>query len=433
MSPEAIGYIGISVFLLFLFLGLPIGAAMALVGFVGMGLLAGWGGALGGAETTPFQTINSYDWTVLPVFLLMGALCFYSGMSTDLYWAAYKLLGSVRGGLAMASIAACAGFAAVSGSSVACAVTMGKVALPEMKKYKYDSALATGCIAAGGTMGILIPPSVVLIIYGMLTQESIGKLFIAGVIPGIFEALLYIGTVYVLCRFKPGLGPPGPSTSLREKVTSLKGVWSMLVLFVIVIGGLYGGVFSATEAGGIGACGALVIALARRSLSRQNLWLALTETGRTTGMLFFMLIGAMMLSTFLSLSRAPVQISHFLATLDMNRYIIFALIIFVYLILGCVMDALAMILITVPIFFPVMTALGFNAIWFGIQIVMVYEMAAITPPVGINVFVIKGVAQDVPLYTIFRGIMPFLIGDLCLVVILAAVPEMALFLTHFMK
>jgi len=333
----------------------------------------------------------------------------------------------------MATVGACAGFAAVSGSSLATAATMGTVALPEMKRYKYDPALATGCIAAGGTIGILIPPSVIMIIYAILTEQSIGKLFLAGFIPGVLEALFYMGVIYIICKRNPSLGPPGPRTNFMEKIVALKGTWIVILLFVLVIGGIYLGVFSPTEAAGVGACGALIFALGRRRLNWQNFRASLVETVKTTAMIFVIMLGAMILGYFLAVTRLPFELATFIGGLQVNPYIVMVLILFLYLLLGCVMDALAMILLTVPIFFPLAMALGFDPIWFGIIIVRVVEMAAITPPVGLNVFVIKGVAKDVPLYTIFRGIIPFLMADVCHVALLIAVPQVVLFLPGFMK
>jgi len=433
MSPLTIGYIGLGVLMVFLFLGVPIGAIMGLVGFAGMVWISGLGAGLGVLMTVPVATISTYSYCVIPLFILMGELCFYSGLSKDLYWTIHRWLGHLPGGLSMATVGGCAAFAAVSGSSLATAATMGTVALPEMKRYDYDPALATGSVAAGGTIGILIPPSVILIIYGILTQQSIGKLFLAGFIPGVLEATFYIAVIYILCKRNPLLGPRGPQTSFKEKIFALKNTWGVVALFVLVIGGIYLGVFTPIEAGGIGAFGAFIFALARKQLTRKNFVQSLIETGKSTAMITFIIVGAMIFGYFLAVTRLPFELANTIAALPLNRYIILGIILVVYLLIGCVMDAMAMILLTVPIFFPLAMSLGFDPIWFGIIIVRVFEMAAITPPVGMNVYVIHGVAKDVPMYTIFRGIVPFLIADVCHIALLVAIPQISLFLPSLMK
>jgi len=433
MTSLAIGYIGIAALIILLFSGIHIGAVMGLIGFLGMAYISGWGAGLGVLKTVPFTTFANYGLSVVPLFILMGSLCFHAGISKDLYDTVHSWLGHLRGGLAMATVGACAGFAAVSGSSLATAATMGTVALPEMKRYKYSQALATGCVAAGGTLGILIPPSVPLIIYGILTQQSIGKLFLAGVIPGVLQAAFYMSVIHILCWRNPLLGPPGPKTSLREKILSLKNTWVVVILFVGIIGGIYLGIFSPTEAAGVGACGAFIFAIAMRRLKWSNFRDSLVDTTKTTGMIFVIFLGAMILGYFLAATRLPFGIASFVSGLSINRYVILLLILLVYLFLGCIMDSLAMILLTVPIFFPLITALGFDPIWFGIIIVRVTEIGLITPPVGLNVFVIKGIAKDVPMYTIFRGIIPFLLADILHVGLLIAVPQIALVLPSLMR
>ncbi|MBW1799488.1 MAG: TRAP transporter large permease, partial [Deltaproteobacteria bacterium] len=371
--------------------------------------------------------------SVVPLFILMGSFCFYAGISQDLYRAIYRWIGHFRGGLALATVGACASFAAVSGSSLATAATMGTVALPEMKKYQYDDRLATGAVAAGGTIGILIPPSVILILYGIITEQSIGKLFLAGFIPGILEALFYMLTIYILTLYNPAMGPRGPRTTLNQKLISLKDVWIVLVLFLIVIGGIYLGVFSPTEAGGIGAFGAFLFALGRGRMGWSNFYGSLIETGKTSAMIFIIVIGATLLGAFLAVTRLPYNLAETVSALPINRYVILVLVLLVYIFLGCIMDSMAMVLLTVPIFFPVATTLGFDPIWFGIIIVRVTEMGQITPPVGINVFVIKGVAGEVSMSTIFKGIMPFFIADICHVALLVSVPQLSLFLPGLLK
>jgi len=432
MTPLALGYIGIAVLIVLLFSGIHIGVAMGLIGFFGLAYLSGWEAALSVLGAVPFTTFGDYGLSVIPLFMLMGAFCFYAGISTDLFNTVHKWLGHFRGGLAMATVGACAGFAAVSGSSLATAATMGTVALPEMKKYNYDPALATGSIAAGGTIGILIPPSVILIIYAVLTEQSVGKLFLAGFIPGVLEAIFYIGVIYIICKINPHMGPPGPRTTFMEKIVALKSTWIVFLLFALVIGGLYFGVFSPTEAAGVGAGGAFVFAFARGRLHWRNFRDSLVETTRTVAMIFVIILGAMIFGYFLAVTRLPFKLADFIGALPVSPYVIIILILVLYLFLGCVMDAMGMILLTVPILFPLTVKLGFDSIWFGIIIVRVFEMAAITPPVGMNVFVIKGVAGDVPMGTIFRGIIPFLMADVVHVTLLVAVPQIVLFLPGFM-
>jgi C4-dicarboxylate transporter DctM subunit len=432
MTPLTVGFIGIGILFIFLFLGMPIGIAMGLVGFAGFAFLRGLDSALGVLTTVPYTTFSSYAFSVVPLFILMGAFCFHAGLSKDLYNTVYRWLGHLRGGLALATVGACAGFAAVSGSSVATAATMGTVALPEMERYGYDSALATGSVAAGGTIGILIPPSVGLIVYGLIAEQSIGKLFLAGFIPGILEAVFYLITIFIICRINPLLGPPGPRSSWRERIGSLKNTWIILLLFLLVLGGLYFGIFTPTEAGGAGAFGAFVFALARRKLGWRVFKDALFETLRNTAMILIIVLGAMILGYFLAISRVPFMIADTIGELEMNRYIVLTFILIFLLFLGTVIDAPAMILLITPIFYPVATKLGFDPIWFGIIIVRMCEMALITPPVGLNVFVIKGVAKDVPMYTIFRGITPFLMADVCHVALLIAFPQLSLFLPNLM-
>jgi len=433
MSPIIVGIIGFIVIILLLLLNTPVAVAMGVVGVVGFGYLVGWSESLSILKTVPYLSLAAYGMSVIPLFLLMGSFCFYAGISQQLYHTVYKWLGQFRGGLAMATVGACASFAAVSGSSMATAGAMGTVALPEMKKYKYAESLATGCIAAGGTMGSLIPPSITLIVYGLLTEQSIGKLFLAGIIPGILEALFYIITISILCKRNPVLGPPGEKTSFEEKVASLKDTWPVLGLFLLVMGGIYMGVFSPTEAGAIGAFGAFVFALAKRQLGRKNLSSALLETGKNTAMLLMIIVGANIFGYFLSVSRLPFELSQIVAGLAVSRYIIFAAVLSVYLFLGCFMLPMPLIIVTIPIIFPLVLSLGFDPIWFGIIVVRICEIGQITPPVGLNIFVIRGVAKDVPIGTIYRGVIPFLITDIFHLAMLVAFPQISLFLPNLMK
>ena len=310
---------------------------------------------------------------------------------------------------------------------------MGTVALPEMRRYKYDARLSTGCISAGGSIGVLIPPSLILIIYGVLTEQSIGRLFLAGFIPGILEAVFYMVTIYILCKRNPLMGPRGERANFVERIISLKGTWGVLALFILVLGGIYMGVFTPIEAGAVGAFGALLFAMGRRQLSWRAFLDSLVDTGKTTCMIFLMIIGAMLLTYFLAITRLPYDLSIFVAGLPVNRYIILGLIILVYIFLGTFVGILPMIMLTVPVFFPVIVALGFDPIWFGIILVRMCEIAMITPPVGGNVFVLKGVAKDIPMSTIFRGIVPFLIADIFHVALLVAVPQISLWLPGMMR
>ncbi|MFC1860910.1 TRAP transporter large permease [Chloroflexota bacterium] len=433
MEPITVGYIGIVVLVILIFTGMPIAIVMGVIGVAGMMYIAGPSAGFGMLMRAPYDSASNFSLSVVPLFILMGSFCFYAGISRDLYYTMYRWLGHLRGGLAMATVGACAGFAAVSGSSIATAATMGTVALPEMRRYKYDDRLATGAVAAGGTIGILIPPSVVLIIYGLITEQSIGRLFLAGFIPGILEAVFYIATISLLCVHNPQMGPRGPSTSFKEKIYALKDTWIVLALFVLVIGGIYLGVFSPSEAGGIGAFGAFLFAVGRRKLNWRNFTTSLFETGKTTAMIFLLLIGANIFGYFLAVTRLPFELADIIAAMEVNRYVVFTVIMIFYLFMGCIIVDLPMIMLTVPILFPVIKMLGFDPIWFGIIVVRIVEIAQITPPVGINVYIIRGVAKDVPLYTIFRGILPFFITDLCHVALLIAVPQLALFLPNLIK
>ena len=410
-----------------------IGIAMALIGFIGFSYLSGTKTALALFGMVPYATGSFYTLSVIPLFVLMGQFAFHSGMSEDIYKAVYRWLGHLPGGLAMATILGCAGFAAICGSSLATAATMGTVSLPEMKKYNYDRGLATGSIAAGGTLGILIPPSIGFVIYGILTEESIGKLLLAGIIPGIILTGLYMLTIYILCRIKPQMGPPGEKTSIKEASLSLLGTWRILLLFFIVMGGIYLGVFTPIEAAGVGALGAFLIATIRRRMGFPQILNCLQATMRTTAMIFLILIGAEIFSLFLSVSKLPMLLSEVIGALPLHRYIILLAILLLYVILGCVLDGIAMIILTIPILFPVIVKLGFDPIWFGVLMVIVLEMGLITPPVGMNVFIIKGVAPDVPIGVIFRGIVPFLFATLVALIVMLIFPEIALYIPTHMR
>ncbi|MFO7600404.1 MAG: TRAP transporter large permease [Candidatus Desulfacyla sp.] len=428
MSPEMIGILGIVVMFILLALGMYIGMAMALVGFLGLCIIVGWDSGLSILGITPLAEGSSYTLSVIPLFVLMGQFAFISGISTDIYKSVYAWMGRFRGGLAMATVCACAGFAAVCGSSLATGATMGMVAIPEMDKYKYNQRLSTGCVAAGGTLGILIPPSIGFVIYGILTQESIGRLFMAGIVPGILLAILFILSIYVQCKLNPEMGPRGESTTWKTKIRSLSGTWGILVLIFIVMGGLYLGIVTPTEAAGVGAFGSFAIALFKGKLSVQGLIQCLIETGKTTAMIFLIIIGANIFSSFLGLARIPMGLADAIAGLALPKIVILMAIILIYVLMGCVMDCYAIMILTVPIIFPVIEALQFDPIWFGVLMVIVLEVGLITPPVGLNVFVLKAAAPNVPLTVIFRGILPFLGAALLLIILLILFPQLALFL-----
>lgn len=433
MTPLTVGVIGLVVLFILLFSNMPLGLVMGVVGFAGFTYLCGLDAGLGMLKTTPYSTFASYTLSVIPLFILMGAFFFNAALSKDLYTAAYSWLGRLPGGVGMATIVACAVFSSISGSSMVCAATFARVALPELKRLNYDPALATGCIAAGGTLDILIPPSVMMIIYCIITENSIGKLFIAGFIPGIIEGIFYVIVIYILCKRNPLLGPRGLGTTLKEKFVAIKLVWPTLLLFVVVIGGLYLGVFTPTEAGGIGAFGAFAFGLIFRRLSWQGFKNSLGETTRTAAMIFIIIMGAMFFNYFLAVSRVPFELATIISTLEMNRYLILAGILVLYIILGALMDELAMVLLTVPIFYPLILSLGFDPIWFGIIIIMMCVFGMIAPPVGVIVYIITGIAKDIPMFTIYRGVMPFFIVDLVLVALLVAFPQIVLFLPNLMK
>jgi tripartite ATP-independent transporter DctM subunit len=431
-SANALALSGLGVLLLMLASRMYIAFAMMFVGFLGMTYISGVNAGFHLMATVPYSTTATFHLCVIPFFVLMGHLCGVAGISRDIYNTAYKWLGHFRGGLSMGTIGGCAGFAAVSGDSMGTAAVMGAAALPEMKRYSYNDSLATGCVAAGGTLGILIPPSMGFIIYAVITDTSISKLFIAGIFPGILLALLFMLVVYIQTRLSPDAAPAGPKIGWAEKFVSLKDTWAMILIFIVVIGGIYRGVFTPTEAGAIGASGALIIGFVNRQFSRKKLASALLDTGRTVSMLFLLLIGAHILGYFLAGSEAPHQISEFITNLPLPRFVLLSSILFIYLLLGCIMNILPAVIVTLPIFFPTVLALGFDAIWFGVILVIIMEMGLITPPVGMNVFVIKGVANDVNIGTIYRGIFPFLLAMIACVVILTFFPEIALVLTRTM-
>ena len=428
MSTDAVAIIGfVSLFALML-LRVPVGMAMGLVGVTGFGYLVGGGPALKMVGQTSMRTVTDYNFAVVPMFLLMGSFASTSGMSRELFRGANAFMGHLRGGLGIATIAACGGFAAICGSSVATAATFSRVAYPEMRRFGYPQSFSTGVIAAGGTLGIMIPPSTVFAVYGLITEQDVGKLFIAGVLPGALAVSMYMLTITIIGTVRPGFLPAGKRASWPERIAALKEIWATMLLFIFVIGGIYGGLFTATEAAGMGAAGAFLIGIARRRLSGPDIRRSLLEATRTTAAVFTVLIGALLFGYFLTVTQTPQKVTAFLTGLGLGRYGVLALIMLLYLVLGCLMDALAMIILTVPIIFPVIIALGFDPIWFGVLIVMTVELGLIHPPVGMNIFVIKSVVEDVRISTIFYGVLPFIVTDILRLIILIAFPIIALYL-----
>ncbi|HEV2546904.1 MAG TPA: TRAP transporter permease [Stellaceae bacterium] len=432
MSTDAVAVIGFVVLFALMLLRVPVGMAMGLVGVSGFAYIQGGLPALKLVGQTSMRTVADYSFGVIPMFLLMGAIVSASGMSRELFRAANSVVGHLKGGLGIATIAACAGFAAISGSSVATAATFSTVAYPEMRAHRYPPAFSTGVIAAGGTLGAMFPPSTVLAVYGLITQQDIGKLFIAGILPGLLAVSMYVATISTIALLWPGYLPAGQPSSWRERIAAMREVWAPLVLFLFVIGGLYGGVFTPTEAGGMGAGGAFVLSLWRRRLTREQLLQSLLQATRTAAAIFTVLIGALLFGYFLAVTQTPQKVTMLLTGLGLGRYGVLALIMVMYLVLGCLMDALAMIILTVPIIFPVIATLGFDPIWFGVIIVMTVELGLIHPPVGMNVFVIKTVVPEVSFLTIFSGVLPFIVTDMIRLVILIAFPAIATFLPERM-
>jgi tripartite ATP-independent transporter DctM subunit len=432
MSPDAVAIAGFAALFALMALRVPIGIAMGLVGLVGFGVLAGPDPALKLLAQSPLRTATAGEFAVIPMFLLMGALASTSGMSRELFRAANSFLGHLKGGLGIATIAACGGFAAICGSSVATAATFSTVAYPEMRRYGYPQGFATGVVAAGGTLGIMIPPSTVFAIYGLMTEQDIGKLFVAGIIPGIVAVTMYMITIGLIGAIRPNVLPAGPRSPWSERRAALRDIWAVSLLFLFIIGGLYGGLFTVTEAAGTGAGGAFIIAVLRRRLSRADFWRACVETVRTTAAVFTILIGALLFGYFLTITQTPQKVTAFLTELGLGRYGVLILIMLMYLVLGCILDAMAMIILTIPIILPVIKALGFDPIWFGVIIVMTVELGLITPPVGMNVFVIKSVVRDVSIATIFRGVLPFVVTDILRLAVLIAFPVLATFLPSHM-
>jgi len=413
-------------------LRVPIAFSMAAVGVVGIALMRSVPAAFSSAATE-IMDVASYTLSVVPLFVLMGNLVTRAGMSTELYQAAYSFIGHRRGGLAMSTVLACAGFGAICGSSIATAATMARVAMPEMRRFGYDKAFAAGTIAAGGTLGILIPPSVIMVIYGIMTEQSIGALFAAGVVPGAIATLFYLGTAWNCVRRNPSLGPPGERTSWAGRLLALRHIWGVILLFIIVMGGMYGGLFTPTEAAGVGAMGGFLFALSRGRLNPKILLEVLTESAQMTAMLFTILIGASIFANFVNFTSLPQDLQAFVSQFNVHPMMVVVAICAIYVILGTAMEELSMILLTVPIFFPLIVHLGLDPIWFGVLIVCVVEIGMISPPVGMNIFVISSMLPDVPTSSIWKGVMPFLFADILRLALLIAFPSLTLWLPKYLN
>ncbi|GIO22744.1 TRAP transporter large permease [Oceanobacillus sp. J11TS1] len=434
MSPELIGVLGVIAIIILFFVKIPVAVTLIIVSLLGTTAIRGWDVAFAQLGRTPFDTSSNYSLSVIPLFILMGMILSYTGIGKDLYRMVDSWVGHLRGGLAMATIGTAAIFSSISGSLNATTATVAKIALPEMEKYKYKPGLSTSSVAAGGTLGILIPPSVILILYGILTREPIGALLISGIIPGILQIIIFIITVYILARKDPSIAPPreGKATNL-ERLHTLKNIWPFLGLFLVSIGGIYLGIFTPTEAAGVGAFGALIFAFISRKLTWKTLKNALEEAIRLTAFIFFILIGANLFGQFLAISRIPVVFTSYVGNLNMNPYLILIGILIVLLILGCFIESLALIVITLPILYPIITELGFNGVWFGVIMIMVINIGALTPPLGISVYVIKGVAKNIPLQTIFKGVLPMIIAMIVCVGFLIIFPQLVTILPDLMR
>ena len=433
MSLTTTGIIGIIILVLLLYSKMPVGYAMGFLGLMGFSYVVNFEAGCNLLVRDIWDVFSSYNLTVIPLFVFMGQIAFHAGISRRLYDSAYVLFGHRRGGLAMATVGACAGFSAICGSTNATAATMATVTLPEMKRYGYDMGLATGTVAAAGSLGILVPPSVIFIVYGILTEQSIGKLFAAGILPGILLCFLFLMTIYLRVLKNPSLAPPGPKTSFKEKFRSFAGVIETLILFALIMGGIFFGIFTPTEAAAIGAFLTILIAVFRKQLTWHAFVKSVADTTKISCMIMVIVAGAVIFGHFMAITRVPYELAEWVGTLPLPPHAVMGVIILVYLFGGCFMDALAMVMLTVPIFFPVVQTLGFDPIWFGVVIVLITEMGVITPPVGINVYVVYGVAKDVPLENIFRGVFPMLLALLLCNLILLLFPQIALFLPNLMN
>lgn len=433
MSPITIGIIGSGVLVFLLFLGMPIAFVMMFVGFLGISYLTSIHAAMPVVAKTLYETASHYPYTIIPLFILMGGFAGGAGITRELYESFDKWFRKWPGGLGIATIAACAFFAALSGSSVAASAAMGTIAIPEMRRFRYAPKLAVGVVAAGGTLSFLIPPSLGFVVYGMLTEQSIGKLLISGIFPGILLSLAFILIIVFQVKLNPHLAPATPGEiSLKEKILALSGIWETLLVFLIVMGGIYLGFINPTEAGAIGATALFVIILLKGKLTLKTLTTSLLEATRISVLVLFLVAGANVFSYFLALSTIPMVVSNWMASLEVSRYFILSLIVLIYLFMGCFLDAISMMVLTMPVIFPVIKTLGFDPIWFGVICVIMMEAGLITPPVGLNVYTLAGVVKDVPMETIFRGAMPFLFSMIAVIILITIFPQIALFLPSMM-
>lgn len=434
MSPELIGVLGIIFLLVLIIMEVPVGLSLFLVGFIGVSLLTDWSVGFSQLGSSPFGTANNYSLSVIPLFILMGMFMSNTGLGKELFVAVDKWIGHLRGGLAMATIGASSIFAAISGSTNATTATLARIAIPEMNQYKYSTSLSTSAVAAGGTLGILIPPSVILILYGTLTSEPIGPLLIGGLIPGILLAIIFMLTINIQVRLKPSLAPTkAQSAPLKEKFQSLKSIWPFMLIFIVSIGGIYFGVFTPTEAGGIGAIGAFLITVVMKRIDFSKLSASLDESIRLSVMIFLILIGASLFSKFLALSQIPMNLANTVGSMDVSPYVILSLILIVYFVLGMFMEGIAIMVLTLPIVYPLITQLGFDGLWFGIIIVMVLNIGVLTPPVGLSIYIISGVVKDVPIEKIFKGVIPMVITMIFFTILLVIFPEIVTYLPSLIK
>ena len=428
MSPSTAAILGLILLFVLMTLRMPVSFAMILAGFLGNAYMISTDAAIYMLTTNVWGQLSSYGLSVIPLFVFMGQLAYHSGITERLYNAAYKWVGRLPGGLAGTTILSSAGFASICGSNSATSATMGTIALPEMKRYHYDPALSTGSVAIGGTLGVVIPPSVVLIIIAVQTEQSITQLFLANIVPGVFLTALFLATVFIICLKHPSLGPPGPRTTMRDKLVSLTGAVEAMILFLLVIGGLYAGWFTPTEAGAAGSFGAFLIGLARRKLSKKEFVNAIAETIRISAMVVLLITGAVIFGRFLTVTRLPFELADWASSLNVPREAILLIVLLIYLIGGCLMDALGFLVVTIPIFYPLAKALDFDPIWYTVVITLVTTMGAVTPPVGVNVYIVSGLSPDIPIGTIFRGVSIFLIAYVVCLALLIMFPQVALYL-----
>jgi len=433
MSPTTTAILGLIILFVLMALRMPVSFAMILAGFLGSAYLISIDASIYMLATNVWGQLSSYGLSVIPLFVLMGQIAYHSGMTERLYDAAYKWVGRLPGGLAGTTVLSSAGFAAICGSNSATTATMGTIALPEMKRYNYDSALSTGSVAIGGTLGVVIPPSVVLIIIAVQTEQSIIQLFVASIVPGVFLTGLFLATIFWLCLRNTSLGPPGPKAGMREKWISLLGAVEVMILFFMVIGGLYAGWFTPTESGAAGSFGALLIGLARRKLSKKAFTKAVAETIRISAMVVLLITGAVIFGKFLTVTRLPFELADWVVSLNVPRVAILFVVLLIYLVGGCAMDALGFLVVTIPIFFPLAKALGFDPVWYTVVITLVTTMGAVTPPVGVNVYIVSGLAPDIPIATIFKGVSIFLVAYVICLALLIIFPDMALYLPRTLK